>query len=333
MKIYDCFIFFNELELLKLRLEELWNCVDYFVLVEATKTFSGKSKGLYFQKNKEKFSKYIDKIVHVIIDDMPTPEKFNGDRWQIEYFQRNQIMRGLKNCKDDDIIIISDVDEIPNPKKIPKAVRLLKRKNIVENIVVFKQKFFYYYLNGFVNEDWQGPMAITFKTLKETFNSMPQKARDYRYGEPFHNFYRLRNSITNISDKFKIEHFLLKLRDQKNIHYFDYFLRIIQTLKYMDLKKKYIQIIKNGGWHFTYLGGPDRIIQKIDSFCDKQFDTPELKDIKKINEKINQGKDLFDRNPTTPDIPKKVVYIPLDKSFPKTLLKNKAEYTHLIKKV
>ena len=75
MKIYDCFTFFNELEILDLRLKELNNHVDYFVLVEATLTHTGKSKDLIFEKNKNKFSEYLDKIIHIKVDDFITYSK------------------------------------------------------------------------------------------------------------------------------------------------------------------------------------------------------------------------------------------------------------------
>ena len=71
MGIYDCFIFFNELDLLEIRLSELYNYVDYFVIVEANKTFKGKSKPFYFEENKQKYKKYLDKIIHVKVYDMP----------------------------------------------------------------------------------------------------------------------------------------------------------------------------------------------------------------------------------------------------------------------
>ncbi|MBW3020353.1 glycosyl transferase GT17 family protein [Candidatus Woesearchaeota archaeon] len=159
-KIYDCFLFFNELELLKLRFQELYDHVDYFVIGEATKTHSGKDKELYFLKNKQKFKKWQDKIIHVIIKD--TPKIKNNDRWELEGYQKNQIRKGLNKCNNNDIILFSDADEIPNYKKIPEALELLK----TNKVVLFKQRFYYYYLNGFLNNCWMGTVACKFKTLK-----------------------------------------------------------------------------------------------------------------------------------------------------------------------
>ena len=68
-KLIDCFIFYNELQLLLFRLEELYEIVDYFVLVESTVTFTGNAKPLYFEQHKELFHKYIDKIIHIVEED------------------------------------------------------------------------------------------------------------------------------------------------------------------------------------------------------------------------------------------------------------------------
>ncbi|MBV5330446.1 MAG: glycosyl transferase GT17 family protein, partial [Chlorobium sp.] len=114
--IFDTFIFFNEIELLDIRLNILNDCVDRFVLVEATKTFQGKHKPLFFEQSKHLFERYKDKIIHVVVDDLPV----NAAPFDREYFQRDAILRGLDGCGSEDLIIISDLDEIPNPEVIPK---------------------------------------------------------------------------------------------------------------------------------------------------------------------------------------------------------------------
>src|ERR1035438_146655 len=136
--IYDCFTFFNELDLLEIRLNILDKTVDKFVLVEATKTHQGKEKPLHFSENKKRFEKFLPKIIHVIVDDYPEYE--GKSAWILEQHQRNMIQTGLNNCKPDDIILISDVDEIPNSDKI------LEYKN-KSGIKIFRQRMFYYYIN------------------------------------------------------------------------------------------------------------------------------------------------------------------------------------------
>jgi beta-1,4-mannosyl-glycoprotein beta-1,4-N-acetylglucosaminyltransferase len=153
--IYDCFIFFNELDLLEIRLNTLNDVVDKFVLVEATKTHSNKSKPLYFEKNKARFSKFLHKIEHIIVDDYPPYE----DSWTYENHQRNCIELGLKNCQPGDIIIISDCDEIPNPKTI------IENKDVA-GIKVLEQNLYYYYLNYIseVQTNWLlGTRMLTYK--------------------------------------------------------------------------------------------------------------------------------------------------------------------------
>ncbi|MBN2884516.1 hypothetical protein JXE04_01175 [Patescibacteria group bacterium] len=195
--IYDCFTFFNELDLLELRLQTLNNVVDKFVLVEASKTHSNKDKELYYQNNQARFHQYADKIIHIIVNEFP--EYINS--WTFEKHQRNCIMQGLNNCKPEDIILISDVDEIPNPITIQK----FKDK---QGIKTLKQRMFYYYLN---NIDLHSPLwadtptkMLSFKELNELGNS-PQKVRFYN-GKIIHNggwHFSYLGGTSKISEKIK----------------------------------------------------------------------------------------------------------------------------------
>ena len=136
--VYDCFQFFNELDILKLRLHIMNPVVDRFVISEATETFSGNPKPLYYEENKEMFAEFADKIIHVVVDD--TPPGYTHDR---DTFQKNAVGRGLKDCTDEDIIIFSDLDEIPNPEKIKEILQNFDRTKIYH----FAQRLFYCYLN------------------------------------------------------------------------------------------------------------------------------------------------------------------------------------------
>ena len=117
MKIYDCFSYWDEDLLVDLRLNILDKDVDYFVIVEGNKTWQNNSKNLQFDI--EKFKKFKDKIIYIPVEDMP-----DGDNpWIRENFQRNCITRGLKNSGEDDLIIISDADEIPNLNNIKNYIK------------------------------------------------------------------------------------------------------------------------------------------------------------------------------------------------------------------
>jgi hypothetical protein len=113
-KIYDCFTFFNELDLLELRLEELYDHVDHFVLVEGNRTFQNTPKPFYFEENEPRFARFSDKIIHVKVVDMPE----HTDAWGREEHQRNAIKLGLEDANDNDIIIVSDLDEIIRPSTV-----------------------------------------------------------------------------------------------------------------------------------------------------------------------------------------------------------------------
>ncbi len=136
--IYDCFQFFNELDILKLRLNVLDPVVDRFVISEATTTFSGIPKPLFYEENKEMFREFEHKIIHVVVDD--TPEGYTHDR---DTFQKNAVGRGLKDAGDDDIVIFSDLDEIPDPEKVKQIIQNFDDTKIYH----FAQRLFYCYLN------------------------------------------------------------------------------------------------------------------------------------------------------------------------------------------
>ena len=138
--IYDCFPFFNEIDILKLRLEILDPYVDKFVIEEATVTFSGEPKPLYFQENLPLFEKWKDKIIHVVVDDCPEGLPTHD----MDKFQKDHLLEGIADCRPDDICIFSDVDEIPNPD----IFRELFSKMEMGKIYHLAQRMFYCFLNA-----------------------------------------------------------------------------------------------------------------------------------------------------------------------------------------
>ncbi len=137
--VYDSFQFFNELDILKLRMNVLNDVVDYFVISESTVTFSGDPKPLYYNENKEMFKEFEHKIIHNIVDDTP----MDCNAFMRDHHQKCAVARGLKGCKPDDIIIFSDVDEIPNPDTLRELL-----PNVEDGkIYMMAQRLFYCYLD------------------------------------------------------------------------------------------------------------------------------------------------------------------------------------------
>lgn len=162
-QIYDCFTFFNETDLLKVRFEELYDYVDYFVVVEATETFSGEAKPLYFRENEARFDKYRDKIIHIIVNDLPKPTSdVHPDHWLRQEFQFNALLRGLGQCDKDDIILISDLDEIPNRSAIEQIKQFFKYRTFWkvndENqwICELHMRLFLFHLDCESSFGWEG---------------------------------------------------------------------------------------------------------------------------------------------------------------------------------
>lgn len=175
---YDCFAFFNELDLLEIRLNMLDAVVDRFVLVECRYTFSKKPKPLYFEENKERFKAFLPKIEHIVLERFPS---FRWDKlrvphaWDCDNYQKEQITKVLKRCKPDDTILISDVDEIPDPA----LVQALKGKLGTQ---VFGQYYCNYFLNMVsVDHDrktplwWHGSVMIQYKDFRSVKKTRVQR--------------------------------------------------------------------------------------------------------------------------------------------------------------
>ena len=261
MKIYDCFQFFNEENVLDLRFNILDEFVDFFVIAESTTDHQGRDKKLNFDI--EKFKKFKKKIIHVTVEDtLDSIKKAHiGQNSLVERHQRNSIMRGLKNCSDNDLVIISDVDEIPDLNKL----NLFNKKS---RYAVFAQKKFDYKLNllNVTEGEWLGSKICLKKDLKS-----PQWLRDLKFKK--YPFWRID-----------------KIRD--------------------------LQIIKDGGWHFSYLQSPKNLLKKISSFSHGERNKPEFANEESIVEKIKMQKNIFDL---------KFSYekIDIDHTYPKYIIDNK----------
>jgi beta-1,4-mannosyl-glycoprotein beta-1,4-N-acetylglucosaminyltransferase len=162
-------MFYNELDMLTYRLNLLNNIVDYFVLVEAIYTFIGKKKKLYYNDNKHLFDKFNNKIIHIIVNDLPyiypNVNINNNDQWHNENFHRNAISQGINNITDisnDDLIIIADLDEIPDPR----TLQLIKDKKFIVDINILQMEMYYYNLNTKYLNDWYHCKILSYKKYK-----------------------------------------------------------------------------------------------------------------------------------------------------------------------
>ena len=258
MKIFDCFMYFDEDLVLDVRLNLLNNFVDKFVIIESKYDHKGEKRKPLFDISK--FKKFEKKISYILKEDQPDNlEKIYENDNEKEHYrksifnaskressQRNHILSGLNNVQPYDWIIISDLDEIPNLEKIDF-------KKVDNKFLFFKQDMMYYKFNlKLENFTWIGSRACKFKDLKS-----PQWLRDIK------------------TKKFAW-----------------------WRLDTLFSKKKYKDIIflENGGWHFSYLKTPENIEKKLKSYLHHvDYDRNPL-GIKKITEIIKSNKAIYDLN-------------------------------------
>lgn len=205
MKIYDAFMFFNELDLLEIRMEILNEYIDYFVISECNRTFSGLDKPFYYEENKERFKKFHHKIIHKKFTDTPERSydlhslKKTGNskddllynsiiesastnmhlglqehQWMRDYTQREFVKRGLVDCQDDDIILLSDLDEIPNPEIIRDIEIYIPKETFAHLMMKMSQ----YYINVRKDEVWYGTKVCRYEYLKNIESNYMRNAKD-----------------------------------------------------------------------------------------------------------------------------------------------------------
>ena len=256
--LFDSFLFFQELELLEVRLNYLYPIVDKFLIVEAPQTFKGNRKNYNFQNNIERYTKYLDKIIYFKIEDFHQDpeelmiflkknkssllrkiygfiEKHNFyDKKNLSHildtYHRESIHIPLKKfCKDTDLIILSDLDEIPSFEVLNK----LKKQVFLKKPKVIIQHEFQFSFSNFSNSNWFGSIIMQYKNLKnESLNSIRYKSKEFDY-------------------------------------------------------------LFNSGYHLTSFGDIKTIKRKIESWAHQEFNDPIIK--KNIEKNIYFGKDIFYR--------------------------------------
>ena len=230
-RIYDGFTFFNELEVLELRLHELHDKVDFFILVEATQTFQGKPKPLVYEANKERFRAFHKQIIHIIVDDMPTSD----DPRVREHHQRRAIARGASNLQPEDVLIISDVDEV-----IKRSTVDVLRAN--SGYFLIDMPMYQFFLNTeAIPRGWNKVFAFS---------------------------YDLAGSIPDFSR-----------------------VRVLQLPTFENFAGRN-HMIMDGGWHFTFLGGPEQVREKLASYSHTGGHYESLRRPKAVEQQLMTGHQL-----------------------------------------
>lgn len=295
MKIYDAFLFFNELDLLEVRLEMLYDHVDYFIISECDTTFSGISKPFYFEDNKERYSKYLDKIIHIknensgeinnivnnhegekrnIFDSIlkfyyeikDTPLTGNGmPHWCRDFLHREFVKIGMSECDGEDLIIFSDLDEIPDPTKL---------KLDGESYLIHMKNLIYFINVENTTDKWWGSIVTKYKNLKDKpLNKVRNEMKGY-------------NIIGNTNDLT-------------------------------------FSIIENGGWHLTFMGGTNRVQEKIRSYGHQEYNHPYL--LAQVDQKLKSNQDVLNRGV-------QIVDIDINDYYPTNMIELiKEKYSYLIK--
>jgi len=246
---YDCFCFFNELDLLEIRLNILDPHVDRFVIVESRETFSGKEKPLCLMENIGRFSKWKDKITHLIVDRYDAENSFERAR-----LQKEMLREGLRGASDDDTVYYGDLDEIWNPKPV-----------VDDRVYSLRQLNYCYFLNNRSSEEWVGTIVGKWGTVK--------------------------------------------------------------TKPLAHWRANHENVLDDGGFHFTNMGGAEQIRRKLDSYDHQEYNHADIKE--DIEYRMENGEDYVGRKL---DWQGKPFSFRIDESeLPKYIIDNKQKYVAYFK--
>lgn len=253
---YDCFTFFNELDLLEIRLNTLSGVVDYFVIAEATRTYTGKPKELLFDRNRERYANFLDRIRYVVVDNLLSENEVAKDSynltWVNENRQRNALIKGLEDAHNDDIVLLSDMDEIPRPLSILKAKEELQKNR---SSVRLEMRSYNFYINfeNYTCSSWLlGTIVV-------------------KYGDFIG---------ADLTRRVECDRYTQKSENSGST---------LQKLRFLKSEL----IIDDAGWHFSFLGGIDAIQRKLEAFSHSEFGSVPRE---MLEMRLRSGNDLFGRN-------------------------------------
>lgn len=264
MMLYDCFVFHNEFDLLEIRLREMGDSVDRFVLVEADQTQRGSPKPFYFDENRDRFAPWADKIIDLQVrfpDQLPPALGVYKNRrkkdWERENYQRNCISRALESCDPDDLILLSDVDEIV---RAPTLAKVMAERLFRGRLLVFEQSLHKHHLDRIVpGKTW----LLGSRMIEKKYLTTPQQ---------------LRRTKARMTKKSYVPDFATQP-----------FLRIRNNN--LSGIGRPVKIIPDAGWHFSSMGGLEAFRTKLDSVVHGQ--TVDTSDIQKLYERELVGTQII----------------------------------------
>lgn len=264
MMLYDCFVFHNEFDLLEIRLREMGDSVDRFVLVEADQTQRGSPKPFYFDENRDRFAPWADKIIDLQVrfpDQLPPALGVYKNRrkkdWERENYQRNCISRALESCDPDDLVLLSDVDEIV---RAPTLAKVMAERLFKGRLLVFEQSLHKHHLDRIVpGKTW----LLGSRMIEKKYLTTPQQ---------------LRRTKARMTKKSYVPDFATQP-----------FLRIRNNN--LSGIGRPVKIIPDAGWHFSSMGGLEAFRTKLDSVVHGQ--TVDTSDIQKLYERELVGTQII----------------------------------------
>ncbi|MBG6205322.1 beta-1,4-mannosyl-glycoprotein beta-1,4-N-acetylglucosaminyltransferase [Labrenzia sp. EL_13] len=264
MMLYDCFVFHNEFDLLEIRLREMGDSVDRFVLVEADQTQRGSPKPFYFDENRDRFAPWADKIIDLQVrfpDQLPPALGVYKNRrkmdWERENYQRNCISRALESCDPDDLVLLSDVDEIV---RAPTLAKVMAERLFRGRLLVFEQSLHKHHLDRIVpGKTW----LLGSRMIEKKYLTTPQQ---------------LRRTKARMTKKPYVPDFATQP-----------FLRIRNNN--LSGIGRPVKIIPDAGWHFSSMGGLEAFRTKLDSVVHGQ--TVDTSDIQKLYERELVGTQII----------------------------------------
>ena len=265
-RVYDCFSFYNEMDLLEIRLNTLKDAVDYHVIAESPVTFRGQEKELFFQNNRDRYAEFADKIIHVVVENYINPGKYHpkkvardNDVWIREGGQRNATLRGLERADPLDWVLVSDMDEIPRPEMVRQIAtdRMYRR-----GLYIFEMDFYQNRLNWRVAT---APWLHGTRMIESRFLTTPHAMR-------IHKFHAHKNSI---------------------LPWLDWRARTMWDLKAIVFPHR----IPAGGWHFTSMGDADFVVNKHWSYAHYDEQSEDEMNADNIQDRLASGLNQWGNRP------------------------------------